>query len=250
MVRASAGDPDRRPVATLGIAALCAAVFAVELMMGLKRGAGLPLLGGGHPADMLRAGALVGSLEPALAEPFRLLSAVFVHFGLLHFGMNMWVFVSHGKIVERVLGSARLLTGFVLTGALSFVASVAWAEILGGRGALTAGASGAVLGTMGLLCGVMARRKDPVYKRLLGEILVYTLVFGFAVNASGSGVMINNAAHIGGLAAGFVLGLAWGRRDLPPEGTLAKGLAVACIVASLASLVLAQLSPLASLVER
>ena len=247
--RRRAEEPRIRAGWVLG--GLCSLVFAMQLSLAIKRGVplGSLLVSSGHPADALRVGALLATEELLAAEPFRLISAVFVHFGLLHFGMNMYGFVGLARAAEHLVGPARTIVAFVLTGVLGFVVSAAIQILWFERPVLTAGASGGILGTRGLLVGARMRRRDPRWKQRATSSVLYTLLFGFAVNASGRGIAVNNAAHIGGLVVGLVLGLAWGGHG-DREGPKSRAAAAFVVIASIASLVLAQWSELPALIER
>lgn len=232
--------PPARAVVILGV--LCSLVFALQILLALKLRSTLPILGAGSRLEAVRSGALEVDLLLFLSEPFRLLSAVFVHFGLIHFGMNMMGFVWLGKIAERLVGPARTIITFVVTGIAGFAATLTLAVLTGtANGTLTAGASGGILGVMGLVVGVLARRRDPRWKPFVFQTLFYTLLFGFAVNAGGSSISVNNAAHLGGLGAGVLFGLLWAGKGAQ-EGLFTRGVAGLLLAASVASLVLAELS--------
>lgn len=138
---------------------------------------------------------------------WRLLTAGLVHGGLVHLAMNGWVLWSIGGFVERLLGRWRMLVvlwGSVLTGSLASLAM--------NRG-VSVGISGGLFGLVGaiLVTGLRHRRTlPPPARRMLVrapvEIIVLNLGLGAAVP------MIDNAAHLGGLAGGIVLGLALGLR--------------------------------------
>jgi rhomboid protease GluP len=147
---------------------------------------------------LLRFGAMGMGTESA--EPWRLLSAVFVHMGVLHVGMNLWMFTDLGARLERELGGARAALIFLVTGVLGFVASELWYAPLS---LLTAGASGGVFGQIGAEVGILRARRDPEWRRSLIRNLVYALVLALALKG------VNNAAHIGGFAAGVALGYAF-----------------------------------------
>jgi rhomboid protease GluP len=233
---------ERPAYAVIILGALCSIVFAFQILLALKLRGSLPILGAGSRLEAVRVGAL--EVAPALfaAEPFRLLSAVFVHFGLIHFAMNMMGFFWLGKIAEHLVGPARTITAFVVTGVAGFAATLAISMLSGADGrTLTAGASGGILGVMGLVVGVLLRRRDPRWKPFVFQTLFYTLLFGFAVNAGSSSISVNNAAHLGGLFAGVLFGLLWGGRGAR-EGALTRGVAGLLLAASVASLVMAELS--------
>jgi len=215
---------------------LCMAVFAVCFASEHR----LPLWGTQSFAlsTILRFGGIAGAL--AQAQPWRYFSAIFVHFNLLHVGMNCFVMVAVGAAAERELGKARFVLLFVLTGALGFVASDLWE---GGVGSPTAGASGAVFGLFGSVIGVAYARRDPNWKQVLLQNVVWIVVLSFM----GS---VNNAAHVGGLAAGALLGFLFNRE--PRKLNLDRAFAVVAavlVVLSLASVVLSAISPVWRLVR-
>lgn len=145
-------------------------------------------------STLVRLGALGGPLGSD--EPYRLLAAVFVHANLLHVGMNMMMFVDLGQKLENELGGARAALLFVLSGVLGFVASELW---YGPMGPLTVGASGGVFGQIGAVVGVLYARRDPEWRRALVRNLVFAALLAFVLS-------VNTAAHLGGFAAGIVLG--------------------------------------------
>lgn len=219
---------------------LTAFVFVGQMVAAHARGLGL--LSAWDASNYLRFGALL-ILPGASFEPFRLLSAVFVHMGVLHFAMNMMTLGMLARAAEPAVGSARFAITYVITGLLGFAASAAWNILVQPEVVCTAGASGAVFGVMGLLLGWLVRRRDPRWKDLALQAVFYIVLFGFVVNASNTGIRINNAAHIGGLIAGALLGAIYavpGRRRY--EGVVNAG-ALAGVLACVAALALAQRSP-------
>jgi rhomboid protease GluP len=179
----------------------------------------------------IRFGALFG---PVLhAEPWRFLSACFVHASLLHVGMNMLMFASLGAQLEREFGSARATVLFLLCGILGFVATYVWRDVY----AFSVGASGGVFGQVGAFIGVLYARRDPTWKKALVRMLIYAVLLGVAFP-------VDNAAHLGGFFSGIALGfgLHVEQRKLRLHRTMAvfAGLMVA---ASVASVALSNLSP-------
>lgn len=227
--------------AALLLGGLCAVVFALQLSWAMKSGDVRLLGGSGSLEDDLRAGVLVPGIPYVLAQPYRLVSYMFAHYGLLHFGMNMMAFVSLSRNAEALVGTSRTIIAFVLTGVAGGLATVGWQTFEGGGIIPTAGASGGILGVMGLLLGVLLRRRDPAWKNLAIHTLFYAVLFGFAVNASNAGIMINNAAHLGGLFTGLALGLLWyrhGATESPGSriaGHVLFGLCVLCVMLALKS---------------
>lgn len=225
---------------------LCAVVFALQLVLELKAGNGISVLGSSSLVA-LRVGSLYPTADMLREEPFRLLSAVYVHFGLLHFGLNMLGLYSQGRLADRILGPSRTLIAFVVGGVVGFAATCVVQAFSHGPVSATAGASGGLLAVMGMILGVMRRRKMPGFATQAGNVFFYVILFGLAWNAARTSIMINNSAHIGGLLCGFVLGYVWGNaRDA--GGPVLRGTAIVLFLASIASIGLALSSDLYKLV--
>lgn len=135
--------------------------------------------------------------NPAImdGEWWRIVTSVFLHIGFLHIFMNMLAVYYLGIAVEQIFGRFRFLFIYLLAGIGGGFASFAFTQ------SLSAGASGAVFGLFGALLffGLMYRR---IFQQTMGRniifILILNLVIGFNID------QIDMAAHIGGLAAGFV----------------------------------------------
>jgi membrane associated rhomboid family serine protease len=123
---------------------------------------------------------------------YRMVTAMFLHFGGIHLLFNMVVLWMLGRILERDLGPARYLTAYMLSGLAGSVA-----VYLFSFGTTTAGASGAVYGLFGLLIMVnrKLRRDNQGIYVLLGLNLALTLFLGFSF-----------AGHVGGLVGGLICG--------------------------------------------
>jgi membrane associated rhomboid family serine protease len=148
-------------------------------------------------------------------EWWRLITAAFLHYGPLHLGLNMMSLFFVGSILEQVVGRWRFLL-------LYFVAGVA-----GSAGALlvtpnspTAGASGAIFGVLGALLVLERRGNIGTGGQVLG-LIVLNLVFTFAIPG------ISIGGHLGGLAAGVLLMLAYVRFRRSWQGSLAAAAVVA-----------------------
>jgi rhomboid protease GluP len=134
---------------------------------------------------------------------WRLLTACFVHVGIIHLLFNSYALYVFGSEVERRYGGGRFLALYLLSGVggstLSFL----------GSPRLAAGASGAIFGLVGAMIAYFATYREQFGawgKRRLSSVLLvagYNLVFGFI--ASG----IDNYAHVGGLLAGLLIGWAY-----------------------------------------
>ena len=152
--------------------------------------------------------------------------------------MNCWVLVAIGAAAEREFGKARFAVLFLLSGALGFVASDWW-----GVSGPTAGASGAVFGLFGAVVGSAYARRDPNWKQLLTQNVIWILILSFMGN-------INNAAHVGGLVAGALLGFLFNKEPRKLRLDAAYGaVAVGLVVLSLAGVALSASSPIWRLVR-
>jgi rhomboid protease GluP len=120
---------------------------------------------------------------------------------VLHLLFNMIALWNVGGFMERWLGSTSFLVLYLLAGLLGSVASVAWNPFV-----VSAGASGAIFGLYGGLLAFLARHRTMQHASLAAlhtntlVFLGYNLVYGFIQQG------IDMAAHIGGLAGGFVCG--------------------------------------------
>ncbi len=130
-------------------------------------------------------------------EWWRLVTAMFLHGGLLHIGFNMMALMQFGPAIEELYGSARYLFIYVFTGAFGFLLSAYTNHF-------SLGASGALLGLVGVMLAVTSKR-GGAYMRDLRSRLISSVVILFVLGFSGFMAM-DNWAHGGGLAAGFVLG--------------------------------------------
>lgn len=173
-------------------------MFGVEWMASTAEGGGgLSILGSMNSFASYRLGA---SFRPAifgLNEWYRLVTAMFLHGGLIHIGVNMMSLMQLGPALEELYGSARYLFLYILTGAFGFLVSAA-------TGHFSLGASGALMGIVGAMLAVTSKRGGS-YMHDLRSRLVTSVVILFVIGFF-PGIRIDNWAHGAGLAAGFVLG--------------------------------------------
>ena len=131
-----------------------------------------------------------------LQEPWRFVMAVFLHGSLLHIAFNMWVLMDVGPQLEELYGSARYFFIYVITGICGYLLSSYF-------GHFSVGGSGALLGLIGILLAITTGRRSAGMRMLRQQIirwLIYILVWGLLFPG------IDNLAHLGGLASGFLLG--------------------------------------------
>ncbi|MGA2205549.1 MAG: rhomboid family intramembrane serine protease [Terracidiphilus sp.] len=156
-------------------------------------------------------------------EWWRIVTAMFVHVGIIHLATNMWCLWNLGLLAEPLMGSFGLFAAYILTGAAGNLLSTFYNWVWPIRDATGAayfqagaGASGAVFGIAGVLIILLKSNRLPVPPlelRKLRKSVIYfaaiNLVIGLSVNfGSGfTGVSIDNSAHIGGFSSGLLFAL-------------------------------------------
>jgi len=156
--------------------------------------------------------AYFASLEQTLAagQWWRLLSPMFVHFGLLHLAMNSMWFWELGRRIERRQGAAILLALTVVFGLVSN-----WAQYSFGGPGIFGGLSGVLYGLLGH-CWLFQKLAPNEAYRLPPGVVVLMLLWlvicltGLVETLSFGTLAIANAAHVGGLLAGCVTGVIGG----------------------------------------
>lgn len=149
--------------------------------------------------SLLKWGADFGPLT-LTGDWWRAVTCNFIHIGAFHLLMNMYAFMYVGLLLEGLIGSRRMFMSYLLTGLCSAVFSL----YMHGE-TISAGASGAIFGLYGIFLAFLFfhRIAKEQRKALLTSILIfvgYNLVYGMKAG-------IDNAAHIGGLLSGFLLGI-------------------------------------------
>jgi len=192
-------------------------MFAVTLIMTMQAGkaGGFSILSRMDGVATYRLGSSVPfSFLVYFSEYWRLVTAMFLHGGLIHIGFNMMSLYQLGPAVEELYGSSRYLFIYVVTGAFGFLCS-SYANHL------SLGASGALLGLVGVLLAVTSKRGGGYMRQIRSQLIMSTVLL-FAIGFL-PGFAIDNWAHGGGLAAGFVLGKVFADRE--PQGVTEKRVA-------------------------
>jgi rhomboid protease GluP len=164
----------------------------------------------------------------------RLITNLFVHFGLLHVIFNFYALLQLGPLLEEVYGRSRFLFVFLATGVAGSAASLYWHW---DRPAVSAGASSALFGLIGASL-VYGWRKGGSYGRSLASEMIrwgiFALLFGLLVPG------VDNAAHVGGAAAGALLALVLNDATTPSRVSPSVWLAieVTCLAAVVGSFAL------------
>jgi rhomboid protease GluP len=134
-------------------------------------------------------------------EYYRFLSSMFLHGGLLHIGFNAWALYALGPESERIYGTDRFLAIYFIAGLAGGVASYAISPFP------AVGASGAIFGLIGALAVFYYTSRQllgDTARQQLGSlitVIMINLFIGFS-----SGGLIDNWAHLGGLAGGAIAG--------------------------------------------
>ena len=196
------------PIVTYAIMALCVIVFLLQLVTGVY-------------GPVFQALAFQGSL--ASTEPWRMLTALFVHGSILHILFNMFSLFVLGPELERMVGRWRFSALFLLSGLGGSVA-----VLLTSPNSAVIGASGAIFGLFGAYF-VIARHLGSNSRQLI-VVIVINLVIGFVVPG------IAWQAHVGGLIIGALVAFALVRTRGPQKRVLQllllAGIVTLLIVAS------------------
>lgn len=206
--------PLHRPIATWVLLASIVVVYLVETMLG----------GSTNSEVLIRLGAKY-SPRIAAGEYWRLFTAMFLHIGTMHLAFNGYALFVIGSELERLFGTGRFLSIYLLSGLFGSLISYALSD------SLSAGASGAIFGAIGALAAFFLIHRERLGawgNRRLGNIaliLVINLAWGFSQPDR-----IDNRAHVGGLLAGLALGWAltpryeidWVRRQVLDRNKLGR----------------------------
>jgi membrane associated rhomboid family serine protease len=203
----------RLPEAPVTILLLVANLVVFALMVATS--GHFPLAAGFDQQGLVGAGASIG------VPGWRWVTAAFVHVNTLHIFMNMWVLAQIGVLAERAIGRGLFLATYVVTGAIGNALGTALA-LASGRPPVdasqiimvSAGASGAIMGLIGVATVFAWRTGQRAIAKSLAKNILFVLVIGFVSNVSGT-LAIDNGAHIGGLVAGALIGLGRARWPLP-----------------------------------
>lgn len=240
------GEPVRRRKSVLKAAP------ATHLLVGINCAVFLAMVARGisfwNPTadQVMRWGANNAGSVLIYGEWWRIVTAMFLHVGILHLATNMWCLWNLGLLAEPLIGSLGLIAAYILTGAagnlLSTLVNWVWpmhegANIVFPAGA---GASGAVFGIAGLLIVLLKSPRLPVpaieLKKLRRAVIYFAainLAIGFAIWGGNlvvhSGLNIDNMAHLGGFSSGLLFAMPLVPRIGSPRNTFLTRLRAAII---------------------
>jgi rhomboid protease GluP len=158
-------------------------------------------------AEVLQAwGTNIGPLTMD-GQWWRLVTSMFLHFGVFHLALNMWALYVGGRLAERLFGSQAFALLYFASGLAGSLGSLIWNPAVN-----SAGASGAIFGVYGAMLAFFLRKHSALPASVISQQRWSGVAFiGFNLMNGFSHAGIDNAAHIGGLSVGFVMGLVLAR---------------------------------------
>ncbi|GAB4364939.1 MAG: hypothetical protein Kow00121_01050 [Elainellaceae cyanobacterium] len=186
----------RKAYATYGLIALNLVVFGLEMVRG----------GSENLETLYQMGALVPENVVA-GEWWRLLSAIFLHYGVVHIFANMLGLYVLGLLVEAILGSGKFLLLYFFSGIGSMVAIAVLALLLQVPGLIGVGASGAIMGLLGAMAAILLKgwRQDKA-KVAAKRLRLILLIVGLQVLSDIFTPQVSLVGHASGLVLGFLAG--------------------------------------------
>jgi rhomboid protease GluP len=164
---------------------------------------------------------------------WRLFTSMFLHIGFFHLLMNMYALIFIGILLEPHIGRFRFLVAYLFTGLVSSLTSLYWHDLT-----VSAGASGAIFGMYGVFLALLTTNflEKKMQKTFLASIIIFVLYN----LANGMKAGIDNAAHLGGLLSGLIMGYAFYPSLLKPENARLKYLSagILCFIIALSSFVI------------
>lgn len=140
-------------------------------------------------------------------EPWRLFTCTLLHGSVLHVWLNLLVGLGLATTARQLVSESRVLCTFLVSAVAGSLASALLTD------ATSVGASGGILGWGGLLAGLGVAHPDVRRTGLLASVLRWVVLLA-VIGVAGVG-FIDNAAHAGGFAAGFLLGIGFARASPP-----------------------------------
>ena len=192
----------RRAPLTMLLLLVITIIFVFEMLYGAPD----------NEATLVRLGAITPNLLET-GEYWRLFTAMFLHAGWLHWAANTWALYQLGTLYEVLFGTPRFAFISFVSGLCASMSSVVFSHDV------AVGASGAIFGILGAF--IFSLLRSPQYRHqrwtrnLVSQIVFWILVniaIGFSVR------FIDNAAHLGGLVTGLLLGFMPHRVPPPSPG--------------------------------
>jgi len=183
----------RPPIATIALLAINIGVFIIMVASGVSWITP-------QTDQVLRWGADYGPYTLS-GQYWRLITSMFLHFGIIHIFGNMWCLWSLGQLTEKLIDSVSLLGLYLVTGIGASLLSLSWDPMR-----VSAGASGAIFGIAGALISVLYFGRLGLQPASVRKLLGYVVRFAFLNLLFGLQGHIDNMAHLGGLVTGLLAG--------------------------------------------
>jgi membrane associated rhomboid family serine protease len=171
------------------------AVFVLELLAG----------GSTNPVTLHRLGELDTGSVIFRHQYWRLLTALFLHYGPIHIFFNLFALLLLGPALERQIGAVLFAVCYLVSGIGSSIVVVLLTRLRLHEPVQLVGASGCIMGVVGTWAGFLLRhRHAPLARKRLRDIIIIVLLqvaFDLVTRE------VSSSAHLGGLLTGFLLGL-------------------------------------------
>lgn len=185
--------------------------------------AGVQMLGNPSVQDLVRFGANFGPYTLS-GQWWRLLSCIFIHGGLLHIAFNMWCLWDLGRLAESIYGHWMFAAVYLISGLAASLGSIFWNPFT-----LSVGASGAIFGIAGALIASFYLGEFSLPRAAMSGMLRSVMLFvGYNLFFGAIVARTDNAAHVGGLLMGLLMGALIAKLAPRPE-TVGLRLAIALV---------------------
>lgn len=210
----------------------CVGLYVVSLLVDIQgalspRGGMLGILSPSSKSLFILG--MTGKSFVAMGKYWTLITAIYLHGGILHILFNMLWIRQLGPMVENIYGTSRLILIFTFSGVFGFVLSNAF------TGNPTIGASGSIFGLLGALIFYGRSRggmfREVVYPQLMTWAIVLFL-FGFFFPG------VNNLAHLGGFIGGYVSGNMLSYQERRWETSTHRKLAAVAVILTILSFII------------
>jgi membrane associated rhomboid family serine protease len=158
-----------------------------------------------NPAVLYRLGALDPNAVLFGHQYWRLITALFLHFNVLHISFNLFALYVLGPSLEKTIGTMRFVVCYLLSGLGSTAGVLLLTVFQMTRPAELVGASGSIMGIVGAWAGFLVRHRHAprAKERLLNILLIIAIQTAFDISTP----QVSMGAHICGLITGFCVGL-------------------------------------------
>jgi len=160
-----------------------------------------------------------------IGQYWRLITAGFLHISIIHVAVNMWSLFAIGAQVEEIFGASRMTAIWIISTATGF-----WASFYFNHG-LSAGASAGLFGLIGAMIALGVLHKTNAFAQAAKSAYLQTAIINLAIGFMGI-FPVDNYAHMGGLAGGFLVAMAAGvdNKDGGNRDRLWSGIAAASLL--------------------